>query len=115
MQEGPQGCGLDRANWTYEELAPHLYRTTGIAVKRTAMRVCCQRQAIRPYRPTYRYLRGNPEKQKVAQQELAAFKKSAGGGLCVIEPGGGPFPPRPDVTRHGGRAGTSAHGGDVGS
>ena len=71
VQEGPQGCGLDRANWTYEELAIHLYRTPGIQVKRTAMRVFCQRQNIRPYRPTYRYLRGNPEKQQAAQAELA--------------------------------------------
>jgi transposase len=72
VQEGPQGCGLDRANWTYEELATHLYRTTGIAIKRTAMRIFCQRYDIRPYRPTYRYLRGNAEKQQVAQAELAA-------------------------------------------
>ena len=76
VQEGPQGCGLDRANWTYEELATHLYRTTGIEVKRTAMRVFCQRHDIRPYRPTYRYLRGNPEKQQIAQEELAALKKT---------------------------------------
>jgi transposase len=75
VQDGPQGCGLDRANWTYEELATHLYRTTGIAVKRTAMRVFCQRHDIRPYRPTYRYLRGNPEKQQIAQEALAALKK----------------------------------------
>jgi transposase len=47
-QDGPQRCQLDRANWTYEELATHLYRTTGIEVKRTAMRVFCQRHAIRP-------------------------------------------------------------------
>src|SRR6266446_8007425 len=53
VQDGPQGCGLDRANWTYEELATHLYRTTGIEVKRTTMRVFCQRHDIRPYRPTY--------------------------------------------------------------
>jgi transposase len=69
VHDGPQGCGLDRATWTYEELATHLYRTTGIEVKRTAMRVFCQRHDIRPYRPTYRYLRGNPEKQQIAQEE----------------------------------------------
>jgi transposase len=85
VQEGPQGCDLDRANWTYDELATHLYRTTGIEVKRTAMRVFCQRHAIRPYRPTYRYLRGNPEKQQAAQEELAALKKSADGSVCVVE------------------------------
>ena len=75
VQDGPQGCGLDRANWTYEELATHLYQTTGIEVKRTAMRVFCQRHDIRPYRPTYRYLRGNPEKQQVAQDRTGGVKK----------------------------------------
>src|SRR2546423_442802 len=75
VKDGPQSCGLDRANWTYKELATHLYRTTGIEVKRTAMRVFCQRHDMRPYRPTYRYLRGNPEKQQAAQDELTALKK----------------------------------------
>jgi transposase len=72
---GPQSCGLDRANWTYEELAAHLYHTTGIEGKRTAMRAFCQRHNIRPYRPTYHYLRGDPEEQRVAREELAALKK----------------------------------------
>ena len=75
VKAGPEGCGLDRANWTYEELATYVYQTTGIAVKRTAMRDFCQRHDIRPYRPTYRYLRGDPEEQRVAQDELAALKK----------------------------------------
>jgi transposase len=75
VKAGPAGCGLDRANWTYEELATYVYQTTGIAVKRTAMRDFCQRQDIRPYRPTYRFLRGDPEEQRVAQEELAALKK----------------------------------------
>jgi transposase len=75
VKAGPAGCGLDRANWTYEELATYVYQTTGIAVKRTAMRDFCQRHAIRPYRPTYRYLRGDPEEQRVAQEELAVLKK----------------------------------------
>jgi len=86
VKDGPQSCGLDRANWTYEELATHLYRTTGIEVKRTAMRVFCQRHDMRPYRPTYRYLRGNPEKQQAAQDELTALKKSAGRGVRVVKP-----------------------------
>jgi transposase len=75
VKDGPQSCGLDRANWTYEELATYLYRTTGMAAQRTAMRVFCQRHDIRPYRPTYRYLRGNPEKQQAAQEEIVALKK----------------------------------------
>ena len=75
VKAGPAGCGLDRANWTYEELATYVYQTTGIAVKRTAMRDFCQRYDMRPYRPTYRYLRGDPEEQRVAQEELVALKK----------------------------------------
>ena len=43
--------------------------------QRTAMRVFCQRHDIRPYRPTYRYLRGDPEKQQAARGELATLKK----------------------------------------
>ena len=76
VKAGPQGCGLDRANWTYEELATYLYQSMGIAVKRTAMRVFCQRHDIRPYRPTYRYLRGNAEKQQAARADLTALKKT---------------------------------------
>jgi transposase len=75
-QAGPAGCGLDRAHWTYEALATYGYQTTGIAVKRTAMRDFCQRHDIRPSRPTSRYLRGEPEAQRVAQEELAALKKT---------------------------------------
>jgi transposase len=75
VKDGPQSCGLDRANWTYEELATPLYRVEGIAIKRTAMQDFCRRQGIRPYRPTYRYLRGNPEAQQAAQEELNALKK----------------------------------------
>jgi transposase len=72
VKAGPQRCGLDRANWTYEELATYLYQTTGIEVKRTAMRVFCQRHDIRPSRPTYRSRRGDPAQQQAAQGELAA-------------------------------------------
>jgi transposase len=52
VKAGPQGCGLNRANGTYEELAVQLYRTTGIALKRTALRDFCRRHEIRPDRPT---------------------------------------------------------------
>ena len=75
VKGGPQGCGLNRANWTYEELAMQVSRTTGIVIKRTAMRDFCQRHEIRPYRPTYRYLRGDPQRQAVAKAELVETKK----------------------------------------
>jgi transposase len=75
VKAGPQGCGLNRANWTYEELAVQLYRMTGIALKRTALRDFCLRHEIRPYRPTYRYLRGDPQRQVEAKAELGEMKK----------------------------------------
>ena len=72
---GPAACGLDRANWTYAELADHLFRERGIRVRKSAMQVFCSRHYIRPYRPTYRFLRGDPAKQATAREELAALKK----------------------------------------
>jgi transposase len=75
VKKGPAGCGLNRANWTYAELATHLYRTHGIGVSETAMREFCHRHEIRPYRPTYRFLRGDPDLQAAARQDLEAFKK----------------------------------------
>jgi len=73
--DGPVQQGLDRANWTYAELADHLFKTKGIRVRRSAMQVFCSRHAIHPYRPTYRFLRGDPVKQAAAREDLAALKK----------------------------------------
>jgi transposase len=75
VKGGPQSCGLNRANWTYEELAEQVYRTTGIRIKRTAMREFCQRHQIRPYRPTSRYLRGDSQRQAQTKTALAEVKK----------------------------------------
>src|SRR5262245_58828563 len=73
--DGPAGQGLDRADWTYEELAEHLFRTRGLRVGKSAMQVSCRKHDIRPYRPTYRFLRGDPTKQAGAREDLAALKK----------------------------------------
>jgi transposase len=74
--EGPAACGLDRANWTYAELADHLFKARGVRVRKSAMQVFCHKHDIRPYRPTYRFLRGDPAKQAVAREDLAALKKN---------------------------------------
>ncbi len=86
VQQGPAGCGLDRANWTYEELATYLYQTKGLAVSATTMRMCCQRHGVRPYRPTYQYLKADPAQQARARQDLQTLKKSRGGGTRPAEP-----------------------------
>lgn len=73
--EGPAKQGLDRANWTHEELAEHLYQTHGIKTSRSAMHRFCSKVGIRPYRPTYHYERGNPAQQAQAREDLAELKK----------------------------------------
>lgn len=72
---GPAACGLDRANWTHEELAEQLYKAHGIKTSRSAVQRFCSRIDIRPYRPTYRFLRGDPDKQQKAKEDIAELKK----------------------------------------
>src|SRR3954468_13218595 len=72
--DGPVSQGLDRANWTHAELADHLRKTHGITASRSAMQRFCRQHGIRPYRPTYRLLRGDPVKQAEARVELAELK-----------------------------------------
>ena len=84
VKKGPSGCGLDRANWTYGELTTHLYREHGIAVGVETMRRFCRRRELRPCRPSYRFLRADPEKQAKAQQELVVLMEQANRGELVL-------------------------------
>jgi hypothetical protein len=49
--DGPAKQRLDRANWTYAELADHLFTTRGVRVQKSAMQAFCSRHDIRPYLP----------------------------------------------------------------
>ncbi len=71
----PAKQGLDRANWTHEELADHLFKTKGIPTSRSAVQRFCSKIDIRLYRPTYPYLRGDPVKQARAKEDLAELGK----------------------------------------
>jgi len=73
--DGPAEHGLDRANWTYPELADHLLKTRGVRVRKSALQTFGARHGSRPYRPTYRFLRGDPAKQATAREEIADLKK----------------------------------------
>jgi transposase len=73
--DGPAAQGLDRANWTYAELADHLYKTRGIRIRKSALQAFGAKHGIRPYRPSYRYLRGDPTGQQQSQEEVADLKK----------------------------------------
>jgi transposase len=73
--DGPAQQGLDRANWTHEELADHLRKTRGIQTSRSAVQRFCSQIGIRRYRPTYHYERGDPQKQARAKEDLAELGK----------------------------------------
>jgi len=72
---GPAAQGLDRANWTHEELADHLRKTHGVHTSRSAVQRFCATIGIRLYRPTYHYERGDPVKQARAKEDLADLGK----------------------------------------
>jgi transposase len=72
---GPASCGLELANWSHEELAEHLKKAKGIKTSRSSVQRFCAKVGIRPYRPTYRYLRGDPAKQAKAKEETGDLKK----------------------------------------
>jgi transposase len=82
--DGPAGRGLDRANWTHAELADHLRRTRGISASRSSMQRFCRKAGIRLYRPTYRFLRGDPVKQAEAREDLADLRDEAEAGELVL-------------------------------
>ena len=73
--EGPASCGLDRANWTHEAIADHLLKSEGIRASRSAVQRFCSGIGIRVYRPTCRYLRGDPAKQERAAADIDELKK----------------------------------------
>jgi len=73
--EGPAEQGLDRANWTHEELADHLRKTKGIHTSRSAVQRFCSKIDIRLYRPTYRHERGDPVKHAQAKEDLSGLGK----------------------------------------
>lgn len=82
--DGPAKQGLDRANWTHEELADHLRKTKGIRTSRSAVQRFCAKIDIRLYRPTYHYERGDPDKQARAKEDLADLgkKRRPGNSSC---------------------------------
>jgi transposase len=82
--DGPTAQGLDRANWTHADLASHLHKAHGITASRSAMQRFCRQHEIRPYRPGYRLLRGDPAKQAEAEEELAGLKAQAKAGKLVL-------------------------------
>ena len=73
--DGPAKQGLDRANWTHEEIAARLLKAKGIRTSRSAVQRFCSKIDIRLYRPTYRHLRGDPDKQAGAREDLAVLGK----------------------------------------
>ena len=71
----PAAQGLDRANGTDAERADPRDQTRGVRVRKSALPAFCSRYDIRPSRPRYRFLRGDPVKQAAARQELAGLQQ----------------------------------------
>jgi hypothetical protein len=85
--EGPAKQGLDRANWTPEELADHLKKTHGITTSRSAMHRFCSKIGIRPYRPTDRpLLARRPGQAGPGAGGPGPPKKGAAGELVLLSP-----------------------------
>jgi hypothetical protein len=73
--ERPARQGPDRADWTHAELDEHLFSTHSIRARRSAMQRFCRTLDIRVYRPTYCFLRGDPDEQAKDREEPAGLKK----------------------------------------
>jgi transposase len=82
--EGPARQGLDRAGWTYAELADHLKKARGVLASRSATQRFCKKLGVRQYRPSYRYLRGDPDKQQQAREDIAGLRQRAEAGEIVL-------------------------------
>jgi hypothetical protein len=50
-------------------------RNGGVRVGKSALQTSGARHGIRPYRPTYRFLRGDPVTQAPAREEIADLRK----------------------------------------
>jgi transposase len=78
VRRGPAAVGVDAAGWTAATLAAQYRKVYGVRVSVRTMRRFCQRHDIRPYRPSYRYLRGHPVKRARARRALRALKRGPG-------------------------------------
>jgi len=76
VQQGPGGCGRDRAHWTAAARATSLYQTKGLAGSERPRRAFCPTHAVRPARPTEPSLNGDPDQQEAARQALETLKTS---------------------------------------
>ncbi len=111
--QGPAQQGLDRANWTHEELADHLFKTKRIKASRSAMQRFCRKVGIRVYGPTFRVLRGYAEKLAQAKEDIKeAEGESPGRRDRAAEPGRGAFP---DGANSHGDVGVKGHRPVVGT
>ena len=87
LQAAKRRSGESKNRRMQRAFADHLLKTHGIKTSRSAMQRFCSKIGIRPYRPTYRFLRGDPAKQEAAKEDLAGLKKSAGRRAGAAEPG----------------------------
>lgn len=79
VRQGPRQAGAPYANWTHQKLADWLRHEHAVAVARSTMGEFCRQHGIRPYRPSYRFLRADAQRQQQALKELAQKKSVPSG------------------------------------
>jgi transposase len=75
VEAGPQAVGARCTNWTHRYLAEHLARRHGVRVSRATMGAWCRAHGVRPYRPTYRFVRADVRAREAAARELTQKKR----------------------------------------
>jgi hypothetical protein len=65
-------------------LAEHLAQTHGVRVAERTMHDFCRRHGIRHYRPTYRFLRADADKQEQARKRALGVEKRRSSRRCVL-------------------------------
>lgn len=75
VEAGPQAVGARGCvTWTHAHLARHLRAVHGVQVARATMGEWCRRHGVRPYRPSYRFLRADAQARAAAEALLAKKK-----------------------------------------
>ena len=97
--DGPAKQGLDRANWTHEELADHLLKTHGIRTSRSAVqRFCSQdRHPARTARPTATCAATRTSRPRPGRTSPSLKKKRQAGELVLLSQDEARFPMVPTL------------------
>ena len=67
--------GIEPIDLVHEAAPAGTHLARGVRVGKSALQAFGAKHGIRPYRPTYRFPRGDPAKQAATREEIADLKK----------------------------------------